>query len=171
MPATTGICHHFQTSLVPCTGLSSVSEVTGGHSGAVQVIFPSTCKLKVNPLSRYRRLPWHQPWQPLTRTWLLPQWQEKAAMQRRNRKHCKTLTIRSMEKSGCRRHRLQGRSFAALLWVTHWKEKGEMLWKGTLQRPCKPLTELCPLLSRNTHEHKKKQGRQHKLDKPAPRRW
>lgn len=35
------------------------------------------------------------------------------------------------------------------------------------KRPCESATELCPFLSRNTHEHKKKQGRQHKLDKPA----
>jgi len=35
------------------------------------------------------------------------------------------------------------------------------------RRPCEPATELCPLLSRNTHGLQEKQERQHKLGKPA----
>lgn len=53
---------------------SSVSKVIRGYSRTGQVILPSICKLKVNPLSHYHALQQpsstQQPWQPLTQVWL-----------------------------------------------------------------------------------------------------
>lgn len=83
-------------------------------------------------------------------------------MQCRSRKHRKALISRLTERSGSGRYRLRGCSFAS----PRVKRFGREAMDSHPPRPCKPVTELCPFPSRNTHKRKKEQGWQHQLDKP-----